>query len=198
MDGSFRSKMLREPFEILHRQVQTFSFDEPLKYSVNKQTDLIRIQLPLEANHPIEEIIWIVRRKDVAVNNEWTNYSDTVEANWSTDATFLTKPLLLNASLQVNGLTMIDSDEQYFRQHIARRHRGGFAAYSNYIYGISFAERPGDHQPTGSINASRANSIRLNLEVNAPKGVEWEVKVYCLGLNWMRFENGLANALFED
>jgi len=29
-------------------------------------------------------------------------------------------------------------------------------------------------------------------------GQEWEIKVYCLEINWMRFENGLANALFED
>lgn len=199
VDGEFRSHLLRKPFEMIHREVQTFSFDEPKKYSISKGTgDTIHVQLPLEANHPIEEIIWIVRRKDVAVNNEWTNYSDTVEADWSDSTRFLTKPLLVGASLQVNGLTMIDSDEQYFRQQIARKHRGGFAAYSQYIYGISFAERPGDHQPTGSINASRANSIRLNLEVNAPKGVEWEVKVYCIALNWMRFENGLANAVFED
>jgi len=54
------------------------------------------------------------------------------------------------------------------------------------------------HEPTGSINASRASSFRINLEVGAPLGVEWEVKVYMIGLNWMRFENGLANAVFED
>jgi hypothetical protein len=199
VDGEYRQSLLRKPFEMLHRELQTFYFDEPIKYSIAKGLgDSIHIQLPLEANHPLEEIIWFVRRKDVSLNNEWTNYSDTLEPGWSTDSTFITKPMLLNASLQVNGITLIEADEQYFRQHIARKHKGGFAAYANYLYGATFAERPGEHQPTGSINASRASSLRLNLEVSVPKGVEWEVKVFCIALNWMRFENGLANAVFED
>ena len=199
VDGEFRQTLLRKPFEILHRELQTFSFDEPLKYSISKGLkDTIYVQLPLEANHPLEEIIWFVRQKGVSNNNEWTNYSDTLELDWSSDPTFLTKPLLSRASLQVNGITLIDAEEQYFRQHIARKHPGGYSAYINYIYGYTFAERPGTHQPTGSINASRANSIRLNLEISAMPGVEWTVKVYCMGLNWMRFENGLANAVFED
>jgi hypothetical protein len=205
VDGEFRQALLRKPFEMLHRELQTFSFDEPIKYSIAKRSDsdTILIQLPLEANHPIEEILWTVRRKDVSINNEWTNYSDTVEANWSNDPSFLTNPLLVKAAIQVNGITMIEADELYFRQHIARRHKGGYEAFSNYVYGFSFAERPGDHQPTGSINASRTNSLRLTLEISPPKGFdwrikEWEVKVYCMALNWLRFENGLANAVFED
>lgn len=199
VDGEFRQALLRSPFEILHRELQTFTFSEPLKYMLAKGSgDTIHVQLPLEANHPIEEIIWIIRRKDASVNNDWTNYSDTVESAWSNDRTFLTQPLLVSAALQVNGITMINSDEQFFRQHIARKHKGGYSAYSNYIYGYTFAERPGMHEPTGSINASRASSFRISLEVGAPLGVEWEVKVYMIGLNWMRFENGLANAVFED
>jgi hypothetical protein len=199
LDGEFRQALLRNPFEMLHRELQTFTFSEPLKYMLAKGSgDSVHVQLPLEANHPIEEIIWIVRRKDVYINNDWTNYSDTLESNWSTDRTFLTKPLLVSAALQVNGITLVNSDEQFFRQHIARKHKGGYSAYSHYIYGYTFAERPGIHEPTGSINVSRASSFRLSLEVGAPLGVEWEVKVYCVALNWMRFENGLANAVFED
>jgi hypothetical protein len=66
------------------------------------------------------------------------------------------------------------------------------------MYGWSFAETPGQFQPSGSANMSRANSLRLTLEVRAPPGDSWEVKVFCVALNWMRYENGLANAVFED
>ena len=117
------------------------------------------------------------------------------------DPKFLTKPLLVSAKLQVNGITLIESDEQYFRHHIASKHKGGFVAYSNYVYGISFAETPGIHQPTGSVNASRANSFRLTLDIRPPGGIldaSWEVKVFCNAMNWMRYENGLANPVFED
>ena len=197
LDGVLRTKMLRSPYEMLHREVQTFYFDEPLKYRVRSEADRITIQLSLEANHPVEEILWFVRRKDVAINNEWTNYSNTIEREWTSGS--VVRPMLVSAKIQVNGIVLIEADEQYFRYNIASKHAGGYAAFSNYIYGISFAEHPGDHNPTGSINASRANSLRLTLDVQAPsQGALWEVKVFCLGINWLRYENGLANALFED
>ena len=198
VDGSYRSKMLREPFEILHRQLQTFSFDEPLKYSVGSRQDSVRIQLPLEANHPIEEIIWFIRRKGTSTNNEWTNYSGVLESEWLTSPKL---PMLQNAIIQANGSVVCDADEQFYREGIASAHRGGYAAYSRFVYGYSFAKTPGQHQPSGSINASRLNALRLVLDVAPPGGVNdalWEVKVFCIGMNWMRFENGLANPMFED
>jgi hypothetical protein len=199
VDGSYRSKMLHDPFEILHRQVQTFYFDEPLKYTIGKRQDVIRIQLPLEANHPIEEILWFVRRKGTNSNNEWTNFTGLLESEWNARAA--TKPMLQRAILQANGTVLCDADEQFYREGIASAHRGGFAAYSRFVYGYSFAKKPGEHQPSGSLNASRLNSLRLTLDVMPPGGVldaSWEVKVFCIGMNWMRFENGLANPMFED
>ena len=196
VNGPFRQRMLHSPFEILHREVQTFYFDEPLKYAIGKKTDAVRIQLPLEANHPIEEIIWFVRLKDVRVNNAWTNYTSVLDSTWSEKAS--KQPLLENAIIQANGTTICDADEQYYRQLIASAHRGGRAAYANFIYGYPFARTPGEHQPSGSFNASRVNSLRLVLDVKPPPGLSWEVKVFCIGLNWLRFENGLANPMFED
>ena len=197
VQGATRQRMLREPFEMIHREVQTFTFDEPLKYAVSHRQDAIRIQLPLEANHPLEEILWFVRRKGVRDNNDWTNYSASLEKEVGPDPL---KPLLKSAALQVNGVTLCEAEEQYFRQLIAQTHKGGAAAYNAFIYGYPFAKTPGEHQPSGSLNASRTNSLRLTLEVQPPPGNldGWEVKVFCLGLNWMRFENGLANAMFED
>jgi len=203
VDGSYRSKMLREPFEILHRQVQTFYFDEPLKYSIGKRQNAIRIQLPLEANHPIEEIIWFVRRKGVSNNNEWANYSSVLESERSAPGGVRAAqiPMLSSAMIQANGTVLCDADEQFYREGIASAHRGGFAAYSRFIYGYSFAKTPGEHQPSGSMNASKLNSLRLVLDVLPPMNVvdpSWEVKVFCIGMNWLRFENGLANPMFDD
>lgn len=219
VDGEYRQKLLRTPYEMLHRELQTFTFDEPSKYTINRRGgDSVTIQVSLEANNPVEEIIWFIRRKGVRVNNEWTNYSDKLETEWTMnysdpiglDPKFMTKPMLVSAKLQVNGITLLEADEQYFRQHIASRHKGGISAYSKYIYGISFAELPGGHQPTGSVNASRTNSFRLTMDIQGdvlsplaplPESIDdasWEVKVFCNAMNWMRYENGLANAVFED
>jgi hypothetical protein len=205
VDGSVRTTMIRQPFEIMYRQIQTFFFEEPLKYVIAKpnQEDIIRIQLPLEANHPVEEILWFVRRKDVNNNNEWTNWSNVL--NRSYNATFNPRDsMMLSARIQMNGIEVVNAEEQFFRQLIAKHHRGGIVAYNQFAYGYPFAKWPGDvHQPTGTINASRLQNLRLTLDVRPPKNpdgtaVAWEVKVFCVALNWLRFQNGIANRMFTD
>ena len=205
LDGSVRTNMIREPFEILHRHIQTFHFEEPLKYVVAKpnQGDTIRIQLPLEANHPLEEILWFIRRKDVLNNNEWTNWSSVLNKDY--DSTFNPRDSMMSYGIvQANGITIVEAEEEFYRQLIARHHRGGIVAYNQFLYGYPFAKWPGDvHQPSGSINASRLQNLRLTLDIQPPQSSDgtsaaWEVKVFCVGLNWLRFQNGIANRLFTD
>lgn len=200
-DGSIRNKILRNPFEILTRNVTTFHFTEPLKYAVNKTTlDTIQVLLPLELNHPVEEIIWFVRRKSVENNNEWTNYSAVTSYEYNPIYN-PTKPLLQSATIQCNGVDIVKAEEQWFRQHIALRHKGGITAYENFIYGYSFSSTPGRHQPAGTANASRLQSIRLGLNIVPPGGgleQDWEVKVFVLALQWLRFQDGLMNKMYTD
>jgi hypothetical protein len=196
IDGKVRDAMLNQPFEILHRQVQTFTFSEPLKYAIGKGSgDTVKIQLPLEANHPLEEIIWFIRRKDCADNNEWTNYSSVLERQYDAEYNPFDS-LLVSATLQVNGITLCEAEGDYYRDLIARTHKGGYVSWSHFIYGYPFARHPGEHQPSGTLNASRVQNLRLTLEIKT--SCEWEVKVFCIGLNWLRLQNGIANLLFKD
>jgi hypothetical protein len=163
LDGSVRQSMIRQPFEIMHRHIQTFYFEEPLKYVIAKanQDNTIRIQLPLEANHPIEEILWFIRRKDVYLNNEWTNWSNVLNKDYN-EIYNPRQGMMTYGIVQANGITVVEAEEQFFRQLISRHHRGGIISYNQFAYGYPFAKWPGDvHQPTGSINASRLQSLRL-------------------------------------
>lgn len=200
LDGEIRTAMLRQPFEILHREVQTFYFEEPLKYVITKtsSSSVIRVQLPLEANHPIEEIIWFVRRVDVRNNNEWTNYSSVIESEY--DPIFSPQqPLLISATIQANGVNLVEAEEQYFRTLIAKHHKSGQTSANSFIYGYPIARTPGAHQPSGTMNASRLQNLRLMLDVKPPKGGgAWEVKVFTINLNWLRFQNGIMNKMFSD
>lgn len=203
LDGHYREMLLRQPFERPFREIQHFDFTEPLKYVVSKtSSDTISVQLPLEANQPIEEIIWFLRRKAaITLNNDWMNYSATLEKDYDPVFSPL-EPLLVSAKLQGNGMELVSQDEDWFRSHIARAHRGGKQAYDSYIYGYSFARNPGQHTTTGSLNASRLNSLRLTLEVKPPKvtndSSEWEVHVYVFAFQWIRFGNGICNKVFRD
>ena len=208
--GSFREKFLRQPFEQLVKLVQTFSFEEPLKYIVNKSTgDKVDIQLPLELNHPVTELLWVFRRKAVRINNEWSNFSPAVGFELTPDKVF--PPWLHHAALRVNGSEVISAEGDWFRRLAAMRHKGGIGAYQSHLYGYSFAERPEDHQPTGTANMSRATAVTLRLTVNQPMPMAlpiaigwddtiggWEVFVFAMHYNWLRFENGICGRMFAD
>ena len=203
VDGLYREMLLRQPFERPFREIQHFDFTEPLKYLVIKTgNDLITVQLPLEANQPVEEIVWFLRRKAaVTLNNDWTNYSATLEKDY--DPTFQPlEPLLVSAKIQANGVDLINQDESWFRSHISRAHKSGKKAYDAFIYGYSFSRHPGQHNPTGTMNASRLDSLRLTLNVKPPQGPsddkEWEVHVFVYAIQWVRFGNGICNKVFVD
>jgi hypothetical protein len=219
LGGPLRDAFMKKPFEYLYRQLQTFVFDEPLKYASAKGaslTDSVEIQLPLELNHPVEELIWFVRRKGVAVNNEWTNYTSLLEqqrATLGTNPAAQAPAPIRRGRIQINGLDLVEADGDYFRRGIADAHAGGggILPYQACIYGYSFARAPGKHQPSGWMNASRAWTIRLSLEVATPPaltglpagfdstvGNTWEVRVYAVAMNWLRFENGIANRMFTS
>ena len=195
-DGKLRSSLLRQPFELMTRIVQTFAFDEPLKYTTNHSVDSIQVQLPLEVNGPMEEIIWFVRRKDATTERQWTNYGGVLAG--AVDSTYNPQiPLLQSATLQFNGVDIVTAEESWFRRHISSAHKGGIVSFTNYIYGYSFSKSPGEHQPSGTANASRLQSVRLTLDVTAAAGA-WEVKVFVLALDWIRFQDGIVNRMFRD
>jgi hypothetical protein len=216
IDGPIRQAFIRQPYEYIIRQPHIFHFTEPTKYVTNKSSgDIISVQLPLEINGPIEEIWWIYRRKSARVNNEWTNYSLLSEQQQkyiSRDPLTSAPPPIIKATIQINGIELISAKGDYFREHISKKHPGGITAYKSFIYGYSFANSPGKHQPSGSFNASRASTVRLSLDIQTPPPFTvptpnewtdedlrgWEVSVYVIGLNWLRIENGMANRLFSS
>lgn len=211
--GSLRQQYLHKPFEQAVKLVQTFHFDEPLKYLVSKpnpNSDTVEIQLPLELNHPTTEILWVFRRRAVLVNNEWSNFTPAIA--YQTNPQKLFPPWLDYATIRLNGSELISADGNWFREHIGSLHRGGLISYSSYVYGYSFARYPDEHQPSGTANMSRTTSVTLNLRVNQPivKPLPpgcvfdpntvsgWEVFVFAIHYNWLRFENGICNRMFTD
>ena len=209
--GSIRDKYLRKPLEEMVKLVQLFSFEEPLKYIVNKSSnDVVEVQLPLELNHPVTELIWILRRKAATINNEWANLTPNI--SFESSPTMQYPPWINQATIRINGSEVISAPGDWFREHIARKHEGGSTAYHQYVYGYSFAEYPANHQPSGTANMSKATSVTLNLRVNQPITAVlpvtckfdpvtvggWEVFVYAMHYNWLRFENGICNRLFSN
>lgn len=201
-DGELRKAYVDAPHELLLEPVVETQFNEPLKYVVNTAAaDTIKIALPLTmANGPIKQLIFFVRRK-AAIDgyNDWNNYSavlpNEVDPVWNP-----VRPMLVHAQLMIGTAVWAEGNEAWWRSQFGLANPGGIRASGNYIYGYNFASRPYEFSPSGSVNASRVD-MRLNLTVAPPGGTadgEWTVSVFLVGINWMRFQNGLANMLFMD
>ncbi len=206
-----RQNYIRNAYEIMYRSIQPFPFSEPLKYAVaatNSAVDSIRVQLPLELNHPIEEIFWVIRRKAININNDWLNFTAYTEKQLKDNSLIVQSDPLLTATIYINGIPVSQQEGRWYREHIAARHLGGIVPYASFIYGYSFAKVPGLFTPTGTINASRTSSIRLDLTVRVPEAAPgafaatdeqtWEVYVYGIGINWLRFQNGMCARIYGN
>jgi len=214
--GTLREKFIYKPFEQMVKLVQTFHFEEPLKYLVSKpnpNSDTVEIQLPLELNHPVTELLWVFRRKATLINNEWTNFTPAISLE--TNPNKIYPAWLEYGTIRLNGMELISAEGNWFREHIGSVHRGGLISYNAYVYGYSFAKYPDEHQPSGTANMSKTTSVTMNLKVRTPipKDITtldppcvfdpitiggWEVFVYAIHYNWLRFENGICNRMFTD
>jgi len=216
--GSVRKAYIEKPFEQKVRFVQSFFIDEPYKYIVNKRNavnDSIELSIPLELNNPCQEILWIFRRKSAQINNDWGNFTPQTETMIVAGSGRIYPAWLQEAVLMGNGMTIERADGDWWRQGIAGAHRGGWNAYASYVYGYSFAKMPDDYEPSGSANMSRMNSVRLNCTVRVPfpatnltqttlDGFDadvlqgWEMAIYSVHMNWLRFENGMCSRIFSS
>jgi hypothetical protein len=211
VDGSVRRAYIDKPFEQLTKFVKSYHFDEPYTFLASKpnsENDTVEITVPLELNHPCTELLWVFRRKGVSINNEWGNFSPIVQTQWNVNAVY--PPWLDYATLRINGMVMDQAEGEWWRYSLAKAHKGGYNAWSNHVYGYCFAQKPDEHQPSGTANMSRAASVRLDMRVKVPVAVPvpdgfesnvgqgWELFVYAVHYNWLRFESGLCQKLFED
>jgi hypothetical protein len=186
LTGVQRDILQRTAFELIYHPMQQFVVDNPIKYSVtksNRYVDANDITIPLPFNGPIEELFWVIRRKSDIATNRWCDFAG----------------LVLHARLLMNGSPVVDAEGDWFRSAIATVHNGGIHLYDKNIYGYSFALFPGQHMPSGSVNFSRSQSVELRLTVAAAgEGDNWEVLVYGIGINWLRFQNGMCGRVFSS
>ena len=150
--------------------------------------------LRLEFNHPIKELFWYIQRDDMLRYHEFYNYSSIgiYESGTRTD-------MLANAVLQLDGYDRFQvRDAGYFRLVQPWQYHTVIPE-KLFLYSYSFALRPEDVQPTGSMNASRMDSIILQININ-PALINTlgnlHSKVYATNLNVLRIADGYGGVVF--
>jgi hypothetical protein len=153
LDTEERRRFVANTHEYLIEQIQ-YTPKTSIPEKVNTQT------VRMEFNHPIREIFWILRRDVMETTHEWFNWGST-----SLHEAGISRDMLQDAVLQIDGFDRFDTrDAGYFRLVQPFQYHTT-TDVKQFIYLYSFALRPEEMQPSGSLNASRIDNMNLNVNL---------------------------------
>ena len=194
LDVEERRRFVSNSHEYLIEQVQ-YTSNYPI--DANAST----VQIPLEFNNPIRELYWFVQR-DLAVNaRQWFNYTNLTigEAGVETNQ-------ISTALLRIEGYDRFDKRRADYFRLVQPFQCHTVVPSQNFVYSYSFCFRPEDIQPSGSMNASRLNTMTLQLEfpdgspgnpIVVPARKTANARVYALNHNILRIVDGFGGLLFR-
>ena len=143
----------------------------------------------LALNHPCKELIWVVQ--DSGATAAPTAYKD-----------------VSTAKLQLNGQDRFSERAgAYFNLVQPYQHHTSIPSDGVYVY--SFALKPEDHQPSGTLNMSRIDTATLMVEVQdlsatgvgMPLATEYSytgINIYAVNYNVLRILSGMGGLAYSN
>jgi hypothetical protein len=185
LDNEERRRFTSSRHEYLIEQVQIQK-----RYPIPQNAT--NISVPLNFNHPMKEIIWVVQQDRMLTGHEWFNYGSRMLNEFGIP----NLDLISSAVLQFDGYDRFERQSaEYFR--LVQPWQRHTAIPNDFIYVYSFSLAPEASQPQGSCNASRLDSIVLAIEMNSGvESVPCGVTVYATNYNVLRIVSGLGGLLF--
>jgi hypothetical protein len=188
LDVEERRRFVDNTHEYLIEQVQYTPITPITRKTLNAT-------IPIDFNHPVKELLWVVQKNLCRTRNE--------HFNWSNKSIFdgiTARPgdNLSRAVLMFDGKERFDKrDAPYFRLIQPYEHHTRIDL-DYFIYAYSFALRPEDIQPSGSVNMTLLSTVNLNLELaNSIQNDGMTVTVYGTNMNVLRIVTGLGGLLFK-
>ena len=161
---------------------------EQLQFTGDESVTGLNPKIKLNFNHPVKELIWVVQRDSQLTaggSNNWTNYAaDGVDTNGTVNS-------VKSAKLQLNGQDRFAERAgtyfnlvQPFQHHENVSQNVGINVYS-------FALKPEEHQPSGTLNLSRVDTavLQLTLAAGVPNAT---VKSFATNYNVLRVMSGMG------
>ena len=206
LDTDERRRFAQLSHEYLIEQLQ-FTGTE----SINDNSTSIKPKLSF--NHPCKELVWFCASNHHAstkqtINNNWVNYSTGVNsygANNSelyieTSAITSTNPIK-NAKLVLNGNDRFAARPgSYFNLIQPYQHHENIPSNPG-INVYSFALKPEEHQPSGTLNMSRIDTAVFNLDLqNTYTGNAFSknLHVYAVNYNVLRILSGMGGLAYSN
>ncbi len=168
---------------------------EQLQFTGDESINNTNVKIRLNFNHPSKELIWISQLDSVidgatAKNidgNEWANYTDA--------AGFAGSNTMIDAKIQLNGHDRFTTRKAaYF--NLVQPYQHHTRIPSNGIYVYSFAIKPEEHQPSGSVNFSRIDNATLLMTMAS--NADQKVRIYCVNYNVLRIMSGMGGLAYSN
>ena len=144
----------------------------------------------LSFNHPCKELVWVVRPEPATEgsNVNWNNFTNATNNNEIKDN------LITTAKLQLNGNDRFaERDGKYFSLVQPYQHHNNIPVNQG-INVYSFALKPEEHQPSGTLNMSRIDTAQL--QVKSSKA--GELFVYAVNYNVLRILSGMGGLAYSN
>ena len=193
LDTDERRRFAQLSHEYLIEQLQ-FTGSEDLKASDGNR-------YRLNFNHPCKELVWVAKQSD----KDWYNYTDgglkTAALSAENDVTNLTDAIypagknpLTNCLLQLNGNDRFAArDGGYFNYVQPYQHHTNIPTNRG-INVYSFALKPEEHQPSGTLNMSRIDTAVLSMKSSEAGSIH----IYALNYNVLRIMSGMGGLAYSN
>ena len=178
LDTDERRRFAQLSHEYLIEQLQ-FTGEETVTTGANK--------LKLNFNHPVKELVWVLQETDAYFGN----YTVT-----SGSVTRTAANLCSVAKLQLNGHDRFtERAGTYFDRVQPYQHHENIPESTRGINVYSFALKPEEHQPSGTLNFSRIDSAVLNVTAAADAT---KARVYATNYTVLRVMSGMGGLSFSN
>ena len=194
---------------------------EQLQFTGTESVSAAAIKPKLSFNHPCKELVWFCSSDHSAnataankavVNNNWVNYSSAVNSYGAADpelynptsAITSTNPIK-SAKLVLNGNDRFAARPgSYFNLIQPYQHHENIPSNPG-INVYSFALKPEEHQPSGTLNMSRIDTAVLNLEIDqtgtsytSTSTFSKNLHVYAVNYNVLRILSGMGGLAYSN
>ena len=144
----------------------------------------------LNFNHPCKELIWVAKPTTSTV---WYNYTTTDTIDDATLQPSGANPIA-KSLLQLNGNDRFaERDGSYFNFVQPFQHHSNIPLNKG-INVYSFALKPEEHQPSGTLNMSRIDTAVLSMNSSSAGNVN----IYAVNYNVLRIMSGMGGLAYSN
>jgi hypothetical protein len=188
LDTDERRRFAQLSHEYLIEQLQFTGTDTITATSDPSSMKSVRMNF----NHPVKELIFAIRSSSGSSHAFWNNFTDRFTDN----EYIIAQNPVLRAKIQLNGNDrMAERDGNYYS--IVQPYQHHEITPNTFHQGInvySFAIKPEEHQPSGSLNMSRIDTAILSVA----SSIAGSVYVFAVNYNVLRILSGMGGLAYSN